>query len=78
MAFMSYFPSIPIILYGCASLSAVACFVSALEIVQSTFYLNMVVLIAIRFFGTTYGCFYITYYIENLPKKVELTLGGII
>lgn len=27
---------------------------------------------------TTYGCFYITYYVANLPKKIEGTATGIL
>lgn len=78
MAVMAYLPSIPVMLYTCALIPTLACLSFFSDSITQSMMLQMVMTVLIRFLITTYGSFYITYYVENLPKKVEGTSAGLI
>lgn len=78
MAFMSYLPSIRNLLYISALLPTLACLSFFTQSVTQSIILQVIATAAVRFLITTYGCFYITYYVSHLPKKIEGTSAGLI
>lgn len=78
MAVMAYLPPHRTLLYITALVPTFFCLSFFLDEVTQSTLIQMVVTAISRFFITTYGCFYITYYINRLPKQVEGTAAGII
>lgn len=78
MAVMAYLPSHRTILFITALVPTCFCLSFFVEEVTHSALLQMVATAISRFFITTYGCFYITYYVSRLPKQVEGTAAGII
>lgn len=75
---MTYLPSHRILLYITALIPSFFCLTFFLEDVTRSTLLQMVATAITRFFITTYGSFYVTYYINRLPKQVEGTAAGVI
>jgi sugar phosphate permease len=78
MALMAYLPSIRVMLYSCAVIPTLICLSFFTDAVENSQLLQMGATAIVRFLITTYGSFYITYYISNLPKQVEGTAAGLI
>lgn len=78
MSIMAYLPSSNKVMYFCAAVPTLLCLSFFTETVLSSTLLQMAATAIVRFLITTYGTFYVSYYINNLPKKVEGTAAGMI
>lgn len=78
MAVMAYLPAHRTILFLTSFLPSLLCLAFFTQVFTSSVFLQLVVAALVRFSVTTYGSFYVTYYISRLPKKAEGTAAGLI